>query len=686
MAQIFIPSAQSSQNGDITKITDTNGNGRGYFADILDGRFNLLIDQVTFLNNDSSFFPRYGAIQLNLEPAVDGANARINNVTIMGTGLHDPFPRPNVDPPAAIPTPDGFIDAGSAIRIVTNPGLGVEHNFIIENSEISFNFSDGIKYLMLTEGLRTAAIPEGTTRLLVRNNRIEGNVGITDHNEEPLIFPLYNSLDDYDSPGNVAPFPVGLLSNPDLKDEFFDNLNGSGLIVRAKGTDNSRFFLDILDNQIINNEFDAINIAFAGRGNIDFVPSPTPPDPAVVPPVPLTPVRVYDPVIRDPITGVAIASVLSPDTFGVSATVVIDNNQIGLGNLDQAGPTPGSGFFEDAIKVTLLDGSKVQMRISNNFLNAGDARGTVTTTVIGPQGTITNTTGNIPLPPQIPLFEATLVIPINAPGAPAVDPGYDSAIEVDTWDTSRLVLIIDNNDITATRAGLATGPHWGDGGITIQSHENTVLATRITRNRVNEVLDGNTDFSDIFTVRTPPSLRVELSGAAINLLAEGNSVMVAFVNNNDMENRNQINDPVMPSTGMVASDAYFEATSADNATLCLQLLDNNAEQGISPQLSHTTVLFGDAFYLVQTENSVFEIEPTRATNHEVTLPEIISIQTAVLAYGGPGPLLPASDFVQYGNVPSGTCEIRVRELLALGFPFDVGFPSLVNFDPPIIHP
>jgi hypothetical protein len=42
--------------------------------------------------------------------------------------------------------------------------------------------------------------------------------------------------------------------------------------------------------------------------------------------------------------------------------------------------------------------------------------------------------------------------------------------------------------------------------------------------------------------------------------------------------------------------------------------------------------------------------------------------------------------VQFGNVPSGTCETRVRELIPIGFPFDVGYPGLFNFDPPVIHP
>src|SRR5690606_30759671 len=100
----------------------------------------------------------------------------------------------------------------------------------------------------------------------------------------------------------------------------------------------------------------------------------------VVPPVPLQPVRVFDPVVRDPITDTPIASVLSPDTFGVNSVVIIDNNRIGLGESTTT-LLVGAGFYEDAIKVTLLDGSKVQMRISNNVLVAGDARGTVTTTV-----------------------------------------------------------------------------------------------------------------------------------------------------------------------------------------------------------------------------------------------------------------------------------------------------------------
>jgi hypothetical protein len=173
--------------------------------------------------------------------------------------------------------------------------------------------------------------------------------------------------------------------------------------------------------------------------------------------------------------------------------------------------------------------------------------------------------------------------------------------------------------------------------------------------------------------------------------------MIAFVDNNDLENRNLVIDAVAPVTRqLVQTSAYFEATSADNATLCLQLLDNNAENGVSPQLSHTVGLtgaftpalgpVGDGFFLVQTELSRFEIEPTRATNHEGILPENLSIQTAVLAYAGPFITLPDSNLVQYGNVASGTCEFRVRELQALGFPFDVGFPGLYNFDPPVIHP
>ncbi len=646
-----IPSAQANRNGDSSKLPDTNGNGRGFFADVLDGRFNLQIDNLVFLNNDSSFFPRYGAIQLNLEPEVEFANVVLSNNTIMGTGFH------TVDESGI---PDGFLDAGSGIRIVTNPGLGAEHNFAIVENTVSLNFGDGIKFLMLTEGLRTARIPEGTARLLVRGNSISGNVGITDDDGD-FSFPFLNTLDDYDSPGNLAPFPIGLASNPDYKNAFVENINGSGLVVRAKGTDTSRFFLDILNNQFNFNEFDAINLAFAGRGNIDYVPSPTPPAPAVVPPVPLTPVPVYDPIVVDPATNTPIASNLSPDTFGVSATVLIDNNQINVS-------------YDDALKVVLYDGAKVQMRITNNLMAAGDSRGA----------------GSIPIPanvvnllfpgPIIVPFRPTIVNPLNAVGVPAVDPKYDTAVEIDTWDTSRLALIIDNNDITA--AQVIAGPFWNDGGITIQSHENSVLATRITRNRVNEVLDGNTDFSRIFTTAPAP-----LNGAAINLLAEGNSIMVAFVNNNDLENRNTV--------AAILSEAYFEATSADNARLCLQLLDNNGEAGVSPQLSHTVALFGnnqtngpfgDAFFLVQTELSSFELEPTRATNHERTLPENQSLTTAVLAFGGAGAVLPPSALAEFGNVPSGTCETRMRELLIFGFPFDVGFPSLLNFDPPIIHP
>jgi hypothetical protein len=63
-----IPSAQLSFNGSIDKVTDNNGNGRGLFADVLSGNFLLAVDTVTLDSNDSSFFPRYGAIQMNLEP------------------------------------------------------------------------------------------------------------------------------------------------------------------------------------------------------------------------------------------------------------------------------------------------------------------------------------------------------------------------------------------------------------------------------------------------------------------------------------------------------------------------------------------------------------------------------------------------------------------------------------------
>jgi hypothetical protein len=659
-----VASTQSNTNGDINKLPDTNGNGRGFFADIVNGQFQLVIDRAQFVNNDSSFFPRYGAIQLNVEPQVTRASARMDRVVVMGTGLHDSIPRVSIDPVGVATTADGFLDAGSGIRIVTNPGLTSIHQFAIDNSEISFNFSDGIKFLMLTEGLRTAAIPEGIAVLRVQNNLIASNVGIADDNgagadPNATVLTYLNNLNDYDSPGNLAPFPVGLLSNPHLKNEFTNNINGSGLVVRAKGTDNAFFLLNILDNQIVFNEFDQVNLAFAGRGNIDYVPSPQPGAPPVVPPVPLTPVRVYDPIIRDPINDTPLASALSPDTFGVNATVIMDNNRIGVGVL--ATPT-GLGAYDDAVKVVLLDGSKVQMRISNNLLVAGDGRSVATpfagTTLLGP--------GNIPLPPPLTLPPPTVILTASLPGQPAVDRGYDTAIEIDTWDTSRLALVVDNNDITAAFVGTTA---WQDGGLTIQSHENSILATRITRNRINEVLDS----SSLLT-----------GGAAINLLAEGNSQMIAFVTDNDLENRNGI------------SNAYFEATSADNAMMCLQLLDNNGEAGQSQQLSQTLTLdgfanpptgpIGDAFFLVQTELSTFEIEPTRGTNHETIFPESLSIETAVLAFAGPGPILPTSDLVQFGNVPSGSCETRVRALQALGFPFDLGFPGLFNFDPPVIHP
>jgi hypothetical protein len=617
---------------------------------------------VVLQNNDSSFFPRYGALQFNLEPGVDSAFVSLTNNTITGTGFHD------VDPNGA---PDGFMGAGDGIRIVTNPGLGVTHQFNIVGNTISNNFGAGLELLMLTEGLRTAAIPQGTVIASIDSNTITSNIGILDDSGTQLFGGQPNSggtdiIDDYDSPGNFAPFPVGLASNPDLKNEFFENINGSGIIVRAKGTETSRLLLGITNNTVQNNWFDAINIALAGRGNIDFVPSPTPPPPGVVPPVPLTPVRVYEPIIFDG-TNFPVASVLSPDTFGVDATIVIDNNR--LGDAALSGGTPGS--FDDALKITMLDGSKAQIRISNNLFVAGNVQPSSPT-----------------LPPNVNLTggRGTISIPLNVVGAPGVDNQYNTAIEIDTWDTTRLALVIDNNDITAPRdpTGAAVIPHWRDSGIAISSHENSILATRITRNRINEVLDGNSDFTDIFTSRTMPPQ--PLTGAAINLLAEGNSIMVAFVNDNDMENRNMVNDTTMPSTGMAQTDAYFEATSADNATLCLQLLDNNAEEGFSPQLSHTIDLEDNAFYLIQTENSVFELEPTRGTNHERTLTEQLSITTAVLAYFGTGPTLPASNMVQFGNVPSGTCETRVRELIPAGFPFDVGYPGLFNFDPPVIHP
>jgi hypothetical protein len=657
---IIIPPAQISRNGSLDKVVDTNGNGRGVFADVLDGNFAMSVDNVVLQNNDSSFFPRYGALQFNLEPGVDSAFVSLTNNTITGTGLH------GVDQTGVL---DGFVGAGDGIRIVTNPGLGVTHQFEIVGNDIINNFGAGIELLMLTEGLRTAAIPQGTVVASIRSNTIVGNIGILDDSGTQLFGGLANSagtdiIDDWDSPGNAPPFPVGLFSNPDLKNEFFENINGSGIIVRAKGTDDSRLLLGILDNTIQNNWFDAINIALAGRGNIDFVPSPTPPPPGVVPPVPLTPVRVYQPVIFDPVTNFPIASALSPDTFGVDATIVIDNNRLGDATL--TGGTTGN--FDDAIKVTMLDGAKAQMRISNNLFVAGNTQPT-----------------SPALPAGVDLVGGRnpISIPLNIRNAPGVDNQYNTAIEIDTWDTTRLALVIDNNDITAPRGAVGvTAPHWRDSGIAIGSHENSILATRITRNRINEVLDGNTDFTDLFTVRPTP-----LSGAGINLLAEGNSTMVAFVNNNDMENRNMVNDTTPPSTGNVNTDAYFEATSADNATLCLQLLDNTAEDGNSPQLSHTINLANDAFYLIQTENSVFELEPTRATNHERALQESLSVTTAVLAYvGSPLDVLPTSDMVQFGNVPSGTCEIRLRELAPFGFPFEESFPGLFNFDPPVIHP
>lgn len=630
-----IPSAQLSFNGSIDKVTDNDGNGRGLFADVLNGNFGLLVDTVTLDSNDSSFFPRYGAIQLNVEPAVITANVVLNNNLITRTGEHVR------NPANGIPGVPDSVDAGSGIRVVSNPGFGAVHNVSITNNRIVDNFSDGIKILMLTEGLRTAAIPEGTLRVDIDRNIISGNRGVADDNGGPqsivngittVPYPSIDIGDDFDSPtangtGGINPAPLagpfqGFDSNPDPRNEFVNNLNGSAIIVRAKGTDNAQFVLDITNNTISMNAYDAINMAFAGRGNIDYVPS--------VAGAPLTPVPVFNAIsTANPAPTASVPfSTISPDNFGVNAVVTIDNNIIVGGPALNTLNDPNNGASDDLIKVTIMDGARVAMQITNNSIQAG----------AGASGTFTAT----------------------PPGFPSADLGFDTGIEIDTWDNSRLMLVIDNNDIFDSGA-----VGFNDGGIDLRSHHNSIMAMRITRNRINDVSDSPNGGTN--------------GGAGINLLSEGNSDMIAFVNNNDIFN------------GALAG-SFFEATSADTARLCLQLQDNNAEAGNSPQGNQSFTLAGNAFYLVQTENSVFELEPTRATNNEFggafgqNLPE----SQAITTYGGlliapPGAVLPGSNAVQFGNVGSGTCQVRLNNLGGV-FPLLPSVVGFSDFDPPVVHP
>lgn len=610
---VTIQAAQSSLNGTILKVTDTDGNGRGFFADILDGQFGLLLRAMTFDGNDSSFFPRYGSVQLNLEPEVDAAFMTISGNQITRTGFH-------VTSDGVSPTDS--LDAGSGIRLVSNPGLGVTHRLDILSNNISDNFGDGIKLLMLTEGIRTASLPQGTLIANVRGNTINNNQGIADDNgtstsvvlnTTPVTtfpYPRTDFSDDFDS-DQVPPIPPaipvligqqGLASNPDPKNEFTNNINGSGVVVRAKGTDDSRLYLNISDNRIRTNAFDAINMAFAGQGYIDYVQG--------------------------------TAGALTPQAaftanFGVNATVVIDNNDIA------GGPTTGTtvaGVSDDLIKVTLLDRADVAMQISNNQLASGT------------------------LAAGLPVA--------NAFGRPTQDVGFDTAIEIDTWDTSRLMLVVDNNDIFDSGTGTFT-----DGGIDLRSHDNSVMAVRITRNRINDIADSNS----LAASGTNSAGGVAGTGAGINLLAEGNSTMIAFVNNNDLFNTTTVGN-------------YFEATVADTASLCLQLLDNNAQPGNSPQANETFTLTGFAFYLVQTENSVFELEPTRGTNHSQQQPESLSFGVFTsLLLAPPGAVLPAAGAVQYGNVATGACQARLNALFS-DFPFTPDVIGFSNFDPPVVHP